>query len=518
MGVSLTEVEYKPVRGMINDSSLLPSEDPRYANFTDYELIVQGIETFRNQRISLNRVSVTGSITDSQHRTQIQVGIQRNGQQIPIWVRARLDENDEIAYDIMDGFHREAVVRGLGEEYINAKVSFGISDERLYDERILAARSAKSVQFTRTARWMNEVFALSEWSDRGYTVTQIFSLANNKRHAKESGKGLGLSEEEAKRAYDWATTRAKQWEQKISSILTTLIIAEAAAPELVDIVHIGGGGSDGKGVMSPARLQAIAIPLRDRHDLQIRLSEIILNENIQAKPARMLAEKLAKQLNNPGDIEYIFDHWREFIKAESTTVNGGALNIDANIQTERPARTEETLDTLSQGLNGGNMVEISQADQAVLDAFEQVLAENETLKRFATPLVDIILNLAEHYKSAITFIDSLYREGRSGAYSVERELQLLEQLNTALTGYGKTLKHTLGVSKINENGIDAQNILATLRLTPVESHVLQLIQAGTSDTQISQILVLNQSDVEAVIGSVQVKIHLQEKLLGERLS
>ncbi len=100
-------------------------------------------------------------------------------------VRARLGgmSNETIVFDTIDGFHRQAGIKARipdwrEREYsVPCVVLYNCSDQELFEKRILAANSVKSVKFSRIGLWMNLFWQHTSWKDK-ITLTQAFGIAN----------------------------------------------------------------------------------------------------------------------------------------------------------------------------------------------------------------------------------------------------------------------------------------------------------------------------------------------------
>ena len=127
-------------------------------------------------RLEVDGLMLEGKITHKKHvqdLTESMAGV--TGQRIPIWVRARW-EDGEIVYDVVDGYHRSESFAQLGFEHCKAEISYGMSDEELYDERVKAAINVEAVRFSRQMMRMQMSFEESLWHERGFRLSQLLSL------------------------------------------------------------------------------------------------------------------------------------------------------------------------------------------------------------------------------------------------------------------------------------------------------------------------------------------------------
>lgn len=223
------------------------------------------------------------------------------GQISPTTLRARFENNKEkkqVVYDVIDGFHRSAAKRYIQErtqkkQDVKAIVLYDCSDEELFDLRVLAASSVKSIKFARMAEWMQKSYESTKWknarikklvADGQMTLAQVFTLAQT----DSSGKILQLTTEEVVELKEWAERKASYWGRPLSSLVVDMRTVESADPELVQMVRTGGGGSRGRGVLTRARLDAIVKNLPGQWDYQKIFARIAIEQNILAQDLEFL--------------------------------------------------------------------------------------------------------------------------------------------------------------------------------------------------------------------------------------
>lgn len=160
-----------------------------------------------------------------------------------------------MVYDVIDGFHRAEGRKRSGIAEINATVIYGCSDEEMYDLRILAASSVRSVQFPRIAQWISKAWETTLWSRKGLTVSQAFGLvlSDSKR-----SNNADLTVEEVIELKEWAVAKCTRWGKTVGATYGILRVVAIADPELTRQVRTSGGGKDRTGRITPVRLQAVA--------------------------------------------------------------------------------------------------------------------------------------------------------------------------------------------------------------------------------------------------------------------
>ena len=265
------------------------------------ELLISGIQCERDEIISLSSVHLEDSIVDEFHARQLgnSMSLQR-GQINPIVVRAK-EEDGGVVYDVIDGFHRTSGKKERGEESIKANVLYQCSDEEMYDLRILAASSVRSVQFPRIAEWMKRSFDTTAWAERGLTVTQAFGLVVSDRERTYQN----LSPDELKELKEWVKAKCERWQKSVSATYLILRVVENSDPELVKQVRQSGGGKDRSGKITPARLQAVALTLPKEFEAQRRVLDYVVENRLSAAETEELARKIADNITSPEDLDDI---------------------------------------------------------------------------------------------------------------------------------------------------------------------------------------------------------------------
>lgn len=275
-----------------------------YSSYSPVDLLKMEVRTERQEEIPVDSIVQESALIDPQHAQNLAESMMGNRKQIsPTTVRARLD-GERVVYDNIDGFHRTEGKRII-EQLINEPqtlktiVLYGCGDEELFDLRVLAASSVKSIKFARMAEWMKRSFFSTHWqNNRIYelvekeeiTLSQVFNLAQ----FDSSGKNLGLKPEEVIELKEWAGKKSKQWGRPLSTLMVEMRTVELAAPDLVQRVRTGGGGSGGRGILTRARLEAIVTNLPGDWELQRQMVNLAISKNILAQDLDFLAWSYAQ--------------------------------------------------------------------------------------------------------------------------------------------------------------------------------------------------------------------------------
>ncbi len=273
---------------------------PDISAFSPKDIIRAGVETERLEVIPLNRILTDSSLIDVVHADELGNSMrEKRGQITPIAVRARINDKDgEITYDIIDGFHRTAGKKGNGDTAINATVIYGCSEEEMYDLRILAASSVRSVQFARIAEWITSSFAITQWAAKGLSVSQAFGMVVADRSRSNL---VEMNQEEMKGLKEWVNARCTRWGKTPSSIHQDLRVVANADPGLVKEVRIATGGSSRKTRISPVKLALVvnAFPGNLNHGVQREILHFAISNKLKMDDIRIIVENLRDKIK-PG--------------------------------------------------------------------------------------------------------------------------------------------------------------------------------------------------------------------------
>lgn len=288
----------------------LEAESSRFV--TSRNLILSGERVNRQETVQVDEIVNEGLVIDQQHAEGIAASILGDrGQITPVTLVARL-EGGQLVYRIVDGFHRVEAKRmiqvGSGEKQsLMAVVLYGSDDEELYDLRVLAVNSVKSVKFVRMVDWMRRSFETTKWQNKDIasrvetkriTLSQVFTMAGG----DNPGTSFGLEEAEVRELKFWAKKKAKQWDKPLSTLALELRTADLADPSLVQMVRMGGGGRDGEGVLSRTRLDAIVKHLPNEYPAQRLFVTMALEKDLLSSEIDYLGSRYV-QAREEGDQE-----------------------------------------------------------------------------------------------------------------------------------------------------------------------------------------------------------------------
>jgi hypothetical protein len=199
----------------------------------------------------------------------------------------------EAQFRVIDGFHRFATLRELGDDQIYATVE-QVDLEELLDDRIRNANMHEGIKFARMGTWMHEVWALSPFADKLPNITSAFSMAHFHNDQKRSGKNLGLTPEDAEAIVAWARAKAEIWGTTVITVYNVLQVSSQVAPELVQKVrHNRRGSPVTKDHVNQATVTALAARLADRHEHQRLVLEAARMHGLSTVQIKQLSTEIA---------------------------------------------------------------------------------------------------------------------------------------------------------------------------------------------------------------------------------
>ena len=293
---------------------LQASERQDFSHLSPLELIRSGERTERAETLQLSTVITDYSLVDENHAQELGESMSLDrGQISPIVVRPRMNEGNEVVYDVIDGFHRTEGQRKRGADSIKAIVVYGCSDEEMYDLRILAASSVKSVQFPRIAEWITRSYEQTKWKGKGVSVLQAFSIANNDRDSSYRIKNKeDLSELKA-----WIKDKCKSWQKSLGYVLNVLKIVDVADPALVKQVRVSGGGKDREAKVTPQRIEKIALSFPRNFPVQNEVMAASISNRMSADETSLLVEIVRPKIEDIKDVRKL----RMLVEEGVTEVN-----------------------------------------------------------------------------------------------------------------------------------------------------------------------------------------------------
>ncbi len=261
--------------------------------------VIKAREVFvRQEMIPLGGIALGGMIIDENHASELgDLMVGKWGQTQAIAVRCRVGGNtiNDVHYDILDGFHRVAGLLARDGKEIKAEVYYNCNDEEMYDQRIVAANSVKSVKFARMAFWMNGAWAQTPWRKQ-LSVAQAFGLTNS----SSSGKILGINEEEVEKIKQWCTTKAKRWLSEVGTIYQDLRLVEEANKDLLMRVRSGSFVSGGL-ALTRSQFEVIvkAFPKSNsssrNEQIQARIAELANSQSLSTPQLESFVAELKQQ-------------------------------------------------------------------------------------------------------------------------------------------------------------------------------------------------------------------------------
>jgi len=355
---------------------------------TPKELIERNIRTERLENIDIEQIYIDFGIVDKSHAEELGKSMKEDrGQLMPILVRARLEE-DVVRYDIIDGFHRTLGKIKEGFKGIDAKVIYSCSDQELYDLRILAANSVKSVQFARLAQWITSSFETSGFA-KHIDVCQAFGLTIN--DCNRSYVASDLSPEKIEELKKWVIKKSKVWERTPSAIYQDLRIISVSNPELVKIVKDANSGKERAKYLTKEKLKQIAerYPGEKNYHIQKLIVDYVIKHKLQTTHVRPILDNLETRhiFNLPDEeITKIISSTKfEVIEKKTRSKKPKIDRVKPKIELENP-EIEKLKSQLKQALT-----DISQKDAKIAE-LEHSNGNNEVVKDIINKLSNWVNN------------------------------------------------------------------------------------------------------------------------------
>lgn len=313
----------------------------------------------RTEQIPLDKIVIEGTPIDDNHARDLGIilmGEWGQTQAIALRCRAGGSSENDVVYDVMDGYHR---VRGLSlvsddpNPRIKSEVYYNCSDAELYDQRILAANSVKAVQFARLGYWMRGAWDQTPWKNK-ISVAQAFSLAAT----NSSGKILGLTQEESEEIKEWANLKADKWLIPTVTVAHNLKIIEISDQLLVSRVRAGSFGK-GQLAITPTQLETIATAFPGEGETQRLIAAHANSRGLSNVKIEILTKRLeglsvedVKQTLEKENWEQVFKEHSEIAEhrngkdGKSITVSKGTLRSEVISLNEKLIQANQTIDTL----------------------------------------------------------------------------------------------------------------------------------------------------------------------------
>jgi hypothetical protein len=258
-------------------------------------------------------------------------------------------------------------------------------------------------------------------------------------------------------------------------------IVEVAAPDLVQMVRSGGGGKDGKGVLTRARLETIVKNLPGDWELQRQFVELALERNILAEDLDFLSFSY-REAREAADAETMAKVLSEPEKLLNPVARPGA---EGGVEGSKPPDQNPVHLTAREGRLKRKHIRRNR------DTDERHVSEQETLKKYR--FVEIANSLINNL---------LAKEGDN-----------LDLLHLPLMGAVKldSKKKTLSLSEVEvELETTEARIMSTLYVLEGVRVPLRLLSALNGD--------IGAKGVQSVIESLKVKLNRLSEIAGYELT
>jgi len=289
----------------------------------------------RDEIILIDLVDREESIIDDNHARQLSESFGQYGQMSPILACPYINEEGILRYRIADGFHRTEGRILSGETTVRATCAYGFLNEEVYDLRILAASSVKSVQFPRIAEWITKSYASSPFAVKGLSVVQVFAIALND---SSRARSTNLTKDEVQELKEWARAKCLQWGKTVSSTYQILRIVNDADPNLVRQVRNSGGGKDRSAKITPDRLKHVvsAFPGPTFFAAQRGILRFVLEKRFSAQETADWVANIKNQLDPSLTEEEIYQAVVAFDKQNLLATDNIPSPKSTNLVEEEP--------------------------------------------------------------------------------------------------------------------------------------------------------------------------------------
>lgn len=251
-------------------------------------------------------------LTDSMQKEEADHGV-RQGQLSPVLL-AQMPGEDK--FIIIDGFHRVASASNTNKHEVYATIKQVKSWEEIIDLRIITANTHKSVAFSRIITWVEEAWAMTEWSKK-ISPLQAFSLSVSK--SKNPGKHLGITVEEMDQIRAWTREKCTKWRTTIGIVKQHLGIAKDASPKLITEARPRKSGHE-LPYITPRHLGVIAreLPGESNYAYQEAAAEYVTKNNLSKEQTAKVVEILADSEDLEQGLERINDpEWKAALLSTS---------------------------------------------------------------------------------------------------------------------------------------------------------------------------------------------------------
>lgn len=228
---------------------------------------------------------------------------------------------------IMDGFHRCSGFGSDEREEVLARIRPNTTWDYVIKHRIQNARKHDTVKFAREVMWMDQAWEMTNWAKKGITSIQAVSLATPKG---SKGTNLGLDEDEIQAIKDWVGEMAENWESSTTTILRNLRVARLADPKLVAEARDKKSKTE-LTVVSPMHLDAIAVGLPNKYDLQNLVAEFAVEHNLSVPQTRKVVARVKESENIEEAREAVEDpEWKKATATKKPKRQTNIINAEAN--------------------------------------------------------------------------------------------------------------------------------------------------------------------------------------------
>ena len=341
----------------------------------------------RRETIPIRDIDMTEAITSPNHATVLAKDIMKTGQNTPIVVRARLSEADEgqpqtIVYDVIDGFNRTAGLKDDDdhEKKIEAIVFYGMSDEEMYHQRLLAINSINSVRLARIALWVTKAYEFNSFAEQ-VNVADAFRYGSKAQRKTEI---KGVTAKEKRDLLEWVDSTSEHWGKSPEDMHTILKLVKHADPEIVKRVRLSDGRKREPDSITRGDLEMIVkyFPGEDNFTIQNAIARFLETNHLTKSELSILLKNLSnQQLPKDSTSSDILSGLKDVYHSSSTITipeNTAVFTMDVFIPNdqERFVKREEPVEERRELITGGDDVPTKLLEERV-KTLEEALKKSE---------------------------------------------------------------------------------------------------------------------------------------------
>ncbi len=206
------------------------------------------------------------------------------GQRMPAWL-GHVPAEPQLL--VIDGFHRYNVQLNRNSPFLYSSITPNMTLAEVYDRRIIATTEHEDLQDARAARFVNDMWSVTEWSNKGITASQAMIMLMD-----GDGERFGVGPNLATSIAEWASDKCTQWHIEPKDMYAKLTVGSALKPEIAQMVRPQKSGEPF--AFTPKHSAVVAKYLPDMYVHQDMAVQTIMLRRLSPADARHLVIALAR--------------------------------------------------------------------------------------------------------------------------------------------------------------------------------------------------------------------------------